>query len=678
MLFTVTVTGTAPLTYQWYVDTGAVAGANANSYTISSVTTSNAGNYYVKVTNQCGTATSSTKTLTVHTAPVITSQTTSDTICENQSMVFNVTTTGTTPITYQWYKNSTALTGATNNIYMIASADTLDAGTYYAIATNSCGNDQSSNIVLTVDKLAQITYQSGDSSRCEGESMTFAVQATGTAPLAYQWYKSGVVIQGATASTYALNNVSNTDAGYYHCTISNSCNATATTNKILTVHNNPQPTLGNDTTFCDGGSVTLTPGYGYNCIWNNGSFNNQLTVTQSGSYWVNVTDQYGCSGISDTVNVNVILPYSGQQICMAGVDSATQKNIIVWEKTPNQGITAFNIYKESSTTGVWNLVETKPYDSLSVVYDMSSNPVAHADRYAITVVDSCGNESPRSAVHKTMHLAVSPAVPSGYNLTWNGYEGFTPASYRIWKADTSMKWVLVDSVNANIYMWHDTTSIQAPFWYQIEVLRPGGACNPTKANTNYNTSRSNMANNGLAMPNSLSPDFIATPTKGKAPLVVVFYDQSAGSPTSWYWNFGDGHTSTLQNPAHQYDSVGVYDVTLTISSADGTKSITKFGFIDVLVDGIYSVDNQYSLNVYPNPYRNSTNIGYFLPNNTKVRIEVYSSLGQLVTVIADEEQQAGAHKYEFSASKYGFSDGVYYLRMTIDNKTTTRKLVEVK
>jgi hypothetical protein len=47
-------------------------------------------------------------------------------------------------------------------------------------------------------------------------------------------------------------------------------------------------------------------------------------------------------------------------------------------------------------------------------------------------------------------------------------------------------------------------------------------------------------------------------------------------------------------------------------------------------------------------------------------------------VIADEEQQAGAHKYEFSASKYGFSDGVYYLRMTIDNKTTTRKLVEVK
>ena len=99
----------------------------------------------------------------------------------------------------------------------------------------------------------------------------------------------------------------------------------------------------------------------------------------------------------------------------------------------------------------------------------------------------------------------------------------------------------------------------------------------------------------------MSPDFIATPTQGKAPLVVLFYDQSAGSPTSWYWNFGDGHTSTLQNPAHQFDSVGVYDVTLTISSANGTKSITKFGFIDVLVDGIYSVDNQYSLNVYPNP-----------------------------------------------------------------------------
>ena len=593
-------------------------------------------------------------------------------------MVFNVTTTGTNPITYQWYKGSSAILAATNNIYMIASVDTNDAATYYAVASNSCGTDQSNNIVLTVDKLAQITYQSGDSSRCEGESMTFAVQATGTAPLAYQWYKSAAQIQGANASAYALSGLTSTDAGYYYCVISNSCNSTTSSNKILTVHNNPQVSLGADTTFCDGGQVTLTPGYGYNCIWNTGSFNNQIVVTQSGNYWVNVHDQYGCSGISDTVSVNVILPYASQELCLAGVDSATQKNVIVWEKVPNVGAVAYNIYRESSTTGVWNLVETKPYDSLSVSFDMTSNPIAHAERYAITVIDSCGNESPKSAIHKTMHLAVSAAVPSGYNLIWNGYQGFIPSSYIIWRADTSLIWKPVDTVNANTFMWHDTTSAQIGIYYQIQVLRPGGACNPTKANTNYNTSRSNTASNGLATPTTLSPNFIATPTQGIAPLVVVFYDQTGGSPTSWFWNFGDGTTSTDQNPAHQYDSTGVYDVTLTVANGDGANSITKFAFIDVLVDGIELTNNAIDVQVFPNPYTNSTNIAYSLINNSNVKIEVYSSVGQLVAVLHEGEQVAGPHKYSFSAAKYGFNAGVYYLRMTIDDKAITKKLIEVK
>ena len=676
MLFTVSATGSSPLTYQWYADTGAVAGANANSYTISSVVTANAGNYYAVVANGCGSAISSTKTLTVHSSPSIVSQTNDDTLCEGQSMVFNITTTGTSPITYQWYKNSSMIMAATNNIYMIASVDTNDAATYYAVATNSCGTDQSSNIVLTVNKLAQITYQSGDSSRCEGESMTFAVQANGTAPLAYQWYKSGAQISGANASTYGLTGVTSSDVGYYHCVISNSCNATNTTNKILTVHNNPQVTLGADTTFCDGGQVTLSPGYGYNCIWSTGSFNNQIQVTQTGNYFVHVVDQYGCGGESDTVSINVILPYANQQLCVAGVDSATQKNVVVWEKTPNQGITVYNIYKESSTTGVWNLIESKPADSLSVVYDMTSNPVFHADRYAITVVDSCGNESSKSTIHKTMHLSVGQAVPSGYNLNWNGYQGFTPASYRIWRADTSNVWMMVDSVNANIYMWHDT--LTTPYLqYQVEVLRPGGACNPTKANTNYNTSRSNKANTS-APPINLNPDFIGTPTQGVAPLVVVFYDQSQGNPTSWYWNFGDGNSSSQQNPAHQYDSTGVYDITLTIVNGSDVKSITKYGFVDVLVDGIELNNNAISVQVFPNPYSNSTNIAYSLINNSNVKIEVYSSLGQLVSVLYDGEQTAGPHKYSFSAASHGFGAGVYYLRMTIDDKTITKKLIEVK
>jgi hypothetical protein len=678
MLFNVNANGTAPLYYQWYVDTGMVAGANANSYSISSVDVLNSGNYYCVVNNSCGSITSTIKTLNVNEAPTILSQSSSDTLCEGQSMVFNVNTAGTSPIAYQWHKGTSAIPGAINSLYMIASVDTFDIDSYYVSASNICGSIQSAPINLDVNQPVQFIYQSGDSSRCEGEQVQLAVQASGSNPIAYQWYKSGQLMAAQNSAQIALNNLSIADGGYYSCVVSNMCNSQTSSNKVITVNPNPQVSLGQDTSFCLGGQITLSPGFGYNCLWNNGSFNNQITVTQSGDYWVDVTDNYGCSGRSDTLSVFVSTPYAASDICIAGVDSATQKNVIVWEKTANAGISSYKVYRESSTTGVWTLIENKPFDSLAVVYDLTSNPIAHADRYAISAVDTCGNESPLSSPHKTMFLAVSPASPSGYNLSWNGYQGFTVASYIIWKADTSLKWTKIDSVNGNIYMWHDPDTSTIPMYYQIEVVRPGGPCNPAKANTNYNTSRSNQASNGAISPVTLAPDFIATPTQGAAPLVVVFYDQTIGNPTSWYWNFGDGNTSTLQNPAHQYDSTGIYDVTLTCTNPDGVKSVTKFGFIDVLPNGVVELNPEYEVSVFPNPYNRETNIVFSLDKASQVRMEVYSSLGQLVEVIDVALLSSGHHRYLFSARANGFSEGVYYLRIHINGKTMTKKLVEIK
>jgi len=75
--------------------------------------------------------------------------------------------------------------------------------------------------------------------------------------------------------------------------------------------------------------------------------------------------------------------------------------------------------------------------------------------------------------------------------------------------------------------------------------------------------------------------FNATPTSGCAPLTVNFTDQSTGNITSWGWTFGDGGTSTLQNPSHQYTSAGSYNVTLTVSVACGSDNETKTNYITV-------------------------------------------------------------------------------------------------
>jgi PKD repeat protein len=75
--------------------------------------------------------------------------------------------------------------------------------------------------------------------------------------------------------------------------------------------------------------------------------------------------------------------------------------------------------------------------------------------------------------------------------------------------------------------------------------------------------------------------FTANTTAGLAPLTVQFTDASAGSPTSWSWSFGDGNTSTDQNPQHTYAAPGTYSVTLTATNEYGSDYELKTDYITV-------------------------------------------------------------------------------------------------
>ncbi len=76
-------------------------------------------------------------------------------------------------------------------------------------------------------------------------------------------------------------------------------------------------------------------------------------------------------------------------------------------------------------------------------------------------------------------------------------------------------------------------------------------------------------------------NFSASPTNGPAPLSVQFTDLSSGTPTSWLWFFGDGFTSTQQNPSHMYSAAGSYTVTLTASNAGGQNTKTAPSCVSV-------------------------------------------------------------------------------------------------
>jgi PKD repeat protein len=75
--------------------------------------------------------------------------------------------------------------------------------------------------------------------------------------------------------------------------------------------------------------------------------------------------------------------------------------------------------------------------------------------------------------------------------------------------------------------------------------------------------------------------FTASPTNGVAPLAVQFTDQSIGNIQNWSWTFGDGGTSTAQNPSHTYNSSGDYTVTLQATGSGGTDTATQTDYITV-------------------------------------------------------------------------------------------------
>jgi len=76
-------------------------------------------------------------------------------------------------------------------------------------------------------------------------------------------------------------------------------------------------------------------------------------------------------------------------------------------------------------------------------------------------------------------------------------------------------------------------------------------------------------------------DFMATPTNGTRPLTINFTDMSTNDPIEWQWNFGDGSTSTQQNPEHTYQLSGIYSVQLIVTNSFESDSETKANYISV-------------------------------------------------------------------------------------------------
>ena len=191
-------------------------------------------------------------------APAILSQPQSLAVPANAPADFTVFASGSAPIGYQWYFNSNVLSGATATNYFIPAVDPTNVGFYHVIITNLAGSVTSSVVSLSLATPPVITTNPASLTIASGATANFAVGATSTAPLAFQWQFNATNIPAATASNYTIAAVTTNHAGNYTVIITNVAGAVTSAPALLTVTSLPPVAVVISQIYGGGGSAGAT------------------------------------------------------------------------------------------------------------------------------------------------------------------------------------------------------------------------------------------------------------------------------------------------------------------------------------------------------------------------------------------------------------------------------------
>ncbi len=289
--------------------------------------------------------------------------------------------------------------------------------------------------------------------------------------------------------------------------------------------------------FCDGDSTVLDAGSGFSIYkWSTGETSDTIIVYESDTINVAVTDGSGCWDY-DTVKTFKHEVYGQEKICVVTVVGG--QNVVVWERTADMGTEFYNVYKETEVADEYEIIDFVPFTALSVFVDPDSKPKIHSERYKITAVDTCGNESELSAHHKTMHLTLNVGVGGVTNLIWENYEGFDFPSYIIYRGTRADNMVQRDIIPSNLTTYTDTDF--GEFYYRVEVVMPG-VCSPAaflKAGAGpYSHALSNVEDNRLQI--NLPPSEIYLSDS------VLLEGQPAGTFVGKFTTYDPDSTGTFE------------------------------------------------------------------------------------------------------------------------------------
>jgi len=288
----------------------------------------------------------------------------------------------------------------------------------------------------------------------------------------------------------------------------------------------PQINLGNDTTLCNETMLLNANNFGAQFLWQDGSQDQYFTVTETGWYSVSVTNDNCISSDSIFITINEVTIDLGSdfETCNPNYTLETDSSFTnyLWQ----DGSTS-STYSTSEFGTFWVEVNDSlgctDTDTIVISYNSNFNFNLGVDQFL------CSGST----------YFLEPTI-QGTQYLWN-----TGSTQNTLEVTSSGEYSL--SVTEDLCQYSDTINIT---FYSPEA------------------------------------SFTSNIISGCSPLLVEFLDLSSSEYSeiqSWVWDFGDGQTSYINNPSHEYQYEGVYPVTLTITDINNCYSTTN---IDHLINVI--------------------------------------------------------------------------------------------
>lgn len=428
-------------------------------------------------------------------------------------------------------------------------------------------------------------------------------------------------------------------------------------------------------TYIDNGlgnySFTSTSTGGTNYYWDFGDGNSSTlgnasnTYTVAGTYNICLVIQDTTIGCSDTICQSITV-----SLCNNNSASFTTTNNgngnYSFIPTINGGTAPY--------TYLWDFG-----DGNNSTLTNSSNTYSSVGIYAVVLTVTDANNCTAYGYDSIQINATPCNIASSFTYTDNGN-----GNYSFTNASTgnivSYYWNFGDGTTSNVVNPTHTFLANGVFVVQLAAV---------DANSCVDYYLITFMVTGVSNPISCNAAFVVVPDSA-IPNSVIVYNTSTGTNLTYFWDFGDGNTSTLSSPNYSYTTSGPFQLCLTVDDGAGCvstycDSISNGGTIfkqggfsisvvtPVITETHNNIQSISALSVYPNPAKENISINLSFTEATQTEIFVTDILGNTVSQISNEKFSAGNNKLLWKVTN--LSNGIYLLSVKTNNSLQVKKLI---